>query len=108
MRETADDLAGAPAQGITMIGSLAERIPVWAPLTASNGPPTRLCTAGEPVAAGAGLLAAVRGGAAAADVMLPSAPVDPVRSDGTDAAYARFLRAARADPTSDDDFQGEA
>ncbi len=95
MRESADALAGSPAQSLTVLGSLAERLPVWAPLAAAAGTPTRRCTAAEPVAAGAALLAAVRAGAVPPHAVVPGEPVPALHSDGLDAAYARFIAAAR-------------
>ena len=107
MREAQDDLAGATARSVVVLGSLAERIPVWAPLTAASGVPTRLCTTAEPVAAGAGLLAAVRAGVAPPDAVLSTSAVDPARTVGLDAAYARFLQAALTDLDVSDTLQGE-
>lgn len=94
IRETADLLAGSPSTTVTMIGSLARRIPIWAPLTAASGPPTAMCAAEEPVAAGSALLAAVRASAVDPETTILSreqvAPLnDPVRDD----TYRRFRMA---------------
>lgn len=94
MRETADLLAGSPTTAVTMIGSLARRIRAWAPLTAASGPPTAVCTADEPVAAGAALLAAVRAGEAAHETtILARETVAPVDDPARDDTYRRFLAA---------------
>jgi xylulokinase len=93
MRETADALAGSPATGIAVLGSLAERIPAWPRLIAAGGVPTSLAAAGEPVAAGAALLAAVRQGEASAALTLSGATVAPADAPDLDNAYRRFLAA---------------
>jgi xylulokinase len=91
MRETADLLAGSQATEVTLIGSLAERIPVWAPLTAAAaGISTRIALTAEPVAAGAAILAAARAGVAPAPA-LSHEQVAPARTPGLDHAYRRFL-----------------
>jgi xylulokinase len=90
MRETADLLAGSQATEVTLIGSLAERIPVWAPLTAAAGVCTRIALTAEPVAAGAAILAAARAGVAPAP-SLSRRQVAPARTAGLDHAYRRFL-----------------
>lgn len=94
MRATADDLAGSPTTGVTVLGSLAERIAVWAPLTAAAGVPTWLCATAEPVATGAALLAGVRTGVASPDLALESHRVQPLHTAQFDDAYRRFLAAA--------------
>lgn len=93
MRETIDDLAGSRATEVTLLGSLAERIPAWAPLTATGGVATFRAAAAEPVAAGAALLAAVRAGAASPRVSLARDSVAPASAPDFDHAYRRFLDA---------------
>jgi xylulokinase len=93
MRQTADALAGSASTGITVLGSLAERIPAWPRLVAAAGIPTTLASAAEPVAAGAAMLAAVRQGEASASVALPGAVVAPTDAPELDDAYRRFLDA---------------
>ncbi|QEW01891.1 FGGY family carbohydrate kinase [Microbacterium lushaniae] len=93
MRETADDLAGSPAADVTVLGSLAARVPAWAPLVAAAGVPTHLCMLEEPVAAAAALLAAVRAGAASGALTLPRRPVAAAGAPGMRDAYRRFLTA---------------
>lgn len=105
MREAAGRHAGIPADRVILLGSLAARIPVWAPLTAAaavrtpdgpRGVPVARCATREPVAAGAALLAAVREGLAPADVALPVAEVAPASAPGLHVAYERFVSAATA------------
>jgi xylulokinase len=91
MREAVDAAAGSPATDLTLVGSLAETVPAWAPLAAAAGIRTRTTTSGEPVAAGAALLAAVRAGAASPDLMLACRDVAPAAAPGLDDAYRRFL-----------------
>lgn len=91
MREAIDALAGSTATEITLLGSLADRIPAWAPLTATAGVPTSITAAAEPVAAGAALLAAVRAGAASAHLSLTRHDVAPASAPDLDHAYRRFL-----------------
>lgn len=104
MRETADRLAGSPTTALTLLGSIARRVPVWAPLAAASGVPTMVCAADEPVAAGAALLAAVRSDAAAAETsVLPTAEATPIDDPALDDAYRRFLAAvgsAAVDPAT--------
>lgn len=90
MRETADLLAGSRTTEVTVIGSLAERIPVWAPLTAAAGIATRIAVTAEPVAAGAAILAAARAGVAPA-LPLSHELVTPARTPDLEHAYRRFL-----------------
>ncbi|MDQ7876393.1 FGGY family carbohydrate kinase [Microbacterium sp. QXD-8] len=94
MRETIDALAGSPARDVTVLGSLADRIPAWAPLTAAAGTPAFRAATTEPVAAGAALLAAVRAGAASDTVSLAREAVAPAQAPHLDHAYRRFLHAA--------------
>ncbi|MCP2635552.1 FGGY family carbohydrate kinase [Microbacterium sp. HD4P20] len=94
MRETIDAHAGSPSTDLTLLGSLADRIPPWAPLTGTAGIPAHRTTTGEPVAAGAALLAAVRVGAASPDLTLERTDVAPATAPGLDDAYRRFLDAA--------------
>ncbi len=95
MRTAMQRHAGVTADRIVMLGSLSERIPAWAGLAAAaSGTPVHRCTAAEPVAAGAALLAAVRAGLAADTVALESVAITPSRADGLPAAYDRFLAAA--------------
>lgn len=105
MREAAGRHAGIPADRVILLGSLAARIPVWAPLTAAaaartpdrpRGVAVARCATREPVAAGAALLAAVREGLAPADVALPVAEVAPASAPGLHDAYERFGSAATA------------
>jgi len=106
MRETADDLAGSPTTALTLLGSIARRVPVWAPVAAASGVPTVVCAADEPVAAGAALLAAVRSDEAAAETsVLPSSRVTRVHDPALDDAYRRFLAAAGAEALP---LQGES
>ena len=91
MREAIDALTGAPATRITLLGSLADRIPAWAPLTAAAGVPTSQTADAEPVAAGAALLAAVRAGAASPQLSLARHAVTPASAPDLDHAYRRFL-----------------
>lgn len=91
MREAIDALAGSTATEITLLGSLADRIPAWAPLTATARVPTFTTAAAEPVAAGAALLAAVRAGAASAHLSLARHDVTPASAPDLDHAYRRFL-----------------
>jgi xylulokinase len=97
MRETIDALAGDPASEVTLLGSLAERIRAWAPLTAAAGVPTHVATSGEPVAAGAALLAAVRRGEASPRLSLARARVAPADAPDLDDTYRRFLRTVTAE-----------
>lgn len=97
MRESADDLAGSPSTGVTVLGSLAERIPSWAPLIAASGLSTSLCAVAEPVAAGAALLAGVRAGIVPAGTTLRRAAVAPARDAGFEDIHRRFLAAASAE-----------
>jgi xylulokinase len=94
MREASDAYARSPATDIAVLGSLGGRIPAWIPLTGTAGLPTRRTIAAEPVAAGAALLAAVRAGAASADLMLAGEDVAPALAPGLDDAYRRFLATA--------------
>lgn len=91
MRETIDAHAGSASTDLTLLGSLADRFPSWAPLAATAGIPTRRTTCDEPVAAGAALLAAVRAGAASPDLTLERTDVAPATAPGLDDAYRRFL-----------------
>ena len=91
MRETIDAHAGSLSTDLTLLGSLADRIPSWAPLAATAGIPTHRTTTDEPVAAGAALLAAVRVGAASSDLTLERTDVAPATAPGLDDAYRRFL-----------------
>ncbi|WP_194420911.1 FGGY-family carbohydrate kinase [Microbacterium abyssi] len=94
MRETADEFAGSPTSVLTVLGSLAERIPIWAPLVATAHVPTRISTVDEPVAAGAALLAAVRSGEVAAGAaILPRTAVAPLHAPESDDIHRRFLAA---------------
>lgn len=93
MRETADDLAGAPCTSLVLLGSLAHRIPAWPALVAAALVPTRLATAAEPVAVGAALLAAVREQHASPDTTLATHAVAPPAAPGLDEAHDRFLAA---------------
>lgn len=97
MREAVDALAGSPATDITVLGSLAERIPAWAPLVAAAGVETFSAGTTEPVAASAALLAAVRRGEASADSALARDPVAPVNAPDLDDVYRRFLRTVLAE-----------
>lgn len=102
MRETADTLAGSPTTTLTLIGSMARRVSIWARLAAPPGGTTRLSTAEEPVAAGAALLAAVRSGLTApGTAILPHEPVTPVDDPARDDTYRRFLDAAIAPTPSE-------
>jgi xylulokinase len=94
MRETIDALVGSPARDVTVLGSLADRIPAWAPLIAAAGIPAFRTATTEPVAAGAALLAAVRAGEASATVSLAREAVAPAQAPHLDHAYRRFLEAA--------------
>ncbi|NLP86124.1 carbohydrate kinase [Microbacterium sp. CFH 90308] len=91
MREAIEIHAGSAATDLTLLGSLADRIPSWAPLAATAGIPTRRTTTDEPVAAGAALLSAVRAGAASPDLTLERTDVAPATAAGLDDAYRRFL-----------------
>ncbi|MBT2483809.1 MULTISPECIES: FGGY family carbohydrate kinase [unclassified Microbacterium] len=94
MRETADALAGSPTASLTLIGSLALHVPVWAPLAAASVPSAFRCTTGEPVAAGAALLAGVREGIASPDAsILPRGTVRPLHTPDGDGDHRRFLAA---------------
>lgn len=95
MRETADELAGSASSSLVVLGSLAHRIPAWAPLAATAGIPTRVAETAEPVAVGAALLAAVRAGAASAELTLAATAVVPARAPGLEDAHRRFLDAVR-------------
>lgn len=97
MRETTEVLAGSPATAMTVLGSLAARIPSWTPLVAASGVSTSLCTVTEPVAAGAALLAGVRAGVIAPDAALPLATVAPARVAGFEETYRRFLTAVSSE-----------
>ncbi|MFE1646647.1 L-fuculokinase [Microbacterium sp. P01] len=100
MRRTVERVTGARADRVVLLGSLTDRIPVWASLTAAMGTtPVRRCTSSEPVAAGAALLAAVRAGLAPEPAVLETEPVVPCRAEGLDAAYDRFVAHALSDPT---------
>jgi xylulokinase len=97
MREAIAGHAGAAEREVVLIGSLAHRLPAWAPLVAAlGGVPVRRCAAREPVASGAALLAAVRAGAVPAEVVLPSESVEPADAPGLGAAHRRFLDAVEA------------
>jgi xylulokinase len=97
MRDTIARHAGAAEQHVVLLGSLAHRIPAWAPLTAAlAGVPVSRCTAGEPVASGAALLAGARSEVLAADVALDRESVSPIEAPGLDAARRRFLDAVEA------------
>lgn len=101
MREAADELAGTSSTDITVIGSLAHRVPVWGPLIAAAGVPTSVCAAKEPVATGAALLAAVRAGEASAEVsMLARTEATPLSARGLENTYRRFLSAVTAEGES--------
>ncbi|WP_160150901.1 FGGY family carbohydrate kinase [Microbacterium timonense] len=91
MRETIDAVAGSPSRELTVLGSLADRIPAWAPLSAAAGIPTFRATTAEPVAAGAALLAAVRAGEASDRLSLARERVAPTQAPDLDRAYRRFL-----------------
>jgi xylulokinase len=91
VREVIDALSGSPARQVTLLGSLANRIPAWAPLTATAGVPTFATASAEPVAAGAALLGAVRAGAASAQLSLARQDVTPASAPDLDHAYRRFL-----------------
>ncbi|MFS0910755.1 FGGY family carbohydrate kinase [Microbacterium sp. 179-I 3D2 NHS] len=94
MRETLDRRTGAPTRELTVLGSLAQRIPVWAPWTAPTDAAVFVTTAAEPVAAGAALLAATRAGAASAEVaVLPRDRVVAIDDRDRDVTYRRFLAA---------------
>ncbi|WP_309104251.1 FGGY family carbohydrate kinase [Microbacterium sp.] len=97
MRESADTLAGAPSTHLTVLGSLAERIPSWAPLIAASGVSASLCSISEPVAAGAALLAGVRAEVIPADIVLPRAAVTPAGDAGFEDIHRRFLAAVSAE-----------
>lgn len=102
MRETADELAGSPTRALTVIGSLTERVPAWAPLIATAGVPTSVCSAEEPVAAGAAVLAAVRTDEAPIDArVLSCAKVEPLHAAGFDDTYRRFLAAVMPEVTTE-------
>lgn len=112
MREAAGRHAGISADRMVLLGSLAARIRVWAPLTAAaaartpsgpRGVAVARCATREPVAAGAALLAAVREGLAPADVALPVAEVAPTPAPGLHAAYERFVSAATTPPSHSQD-----
>lgn len=108
MREAADALAGSATASVVVLGSLAHRVPAWAPLAAASAPAAvRLAAIDEPVAVGAALLAAVRTAVAPATVALPAEPVVPAFARGLDDAYRRF-RAFAAEAVSDDPSEGEA
>ncbi|MDP3952667.1 FGGY family carbohydrate kinase [Microbacterium sp.] len=101
IRETADDLAGSPTSSLSVVGSLTERIPAWAPLIAAAGVPTSVCAEQEPVAAGAALLAAVRAGEARSDApVLECTKVTPSHGAGFEDTYRRFLAAVTAEGES--------
>lgn len=94
VREGTDVHAGTPTQELTLIGSLAARVPAWAPLAAASGVPTYRCTAEEPVAMGAALLAGVRSGALDPKAaVLPRIEVAPLRSTASDDIYRRYVNA---------------
>jgi xylulokinase len=95
MRAAIAGHAGRTADAVTLLGSLTDRIPAWAPLSAATAAvPVRRCATAEPGAAGAALLAAVRAGRAPESVALDTASVVPAVADGLDEAYRRFLDAA--------------
>ncbi|WP_220302354.1 FGGY family carbohydrate kinase [Microbacterium jejuense] len=94
MRETADLLAGSAATDLTVLGSLAQRVPSWAPLAAAAGTTTFTTACAEAVAAGAALLAAVRAGAASDQLSLARDHVVPASAPDLDHAYRRFLDTA--------------
>ena len=97
MREAIAGHAGAAERQIVLIGSLAHRLPAWAPLVAALAEvPVRRCAALEPVASGAALLAAVRAGAVPAEIVLPSESVGPADAPGLSAAHRLFLDAVEA------------
>ena len=97
MREAIARHAGAAEREIVLVGSLAHRLPAWAPLVAALGEvPVRRCAAQEPVASGAALLAAVRTGILPPEVALPSESVESAVAPGLRAAHRRFLDAVEA------------
>ncbi len=100
MREAIGRHAGGADDGAIMLGSLAHRIPVWAPLAAAaTGSGLHRCISAEPVATGAALLAAVREGLAAPDATLPTAPVTAAEAPGLADAYHGFLVAVGGETT---------
>lgn len=97
MRETADALAGSPTTALTLLGSIARRVPAWASLAAASAPPTHLTTVDEPVAAGAALLAGVRAGVIDPDTaVLPRDSVPDATSAALDGFHRRFLAAVHS------------
>ncbi|MCK6066504.1 MULTISPECIES: FGGY family carbohydrate kinase [Microbacterium] len=100
MRETADELAGDTSTDVTVLGSLADRVPAWAPLVAATGVTTHRSALHEPVAAAAALLSAVRAGAASDSLALPRRPVAAARAPGLTDAYRRFLAAVASEGES--------
>ena len=99
MREAIAGHAAAPERQIVLIGSLAHRHPRMgaARRRARQRCPVRRCTALEPVASGAALLAAVRAGAVPADAVL-AVRIRRARSThpASRTAHRRFLDAVEA------------
>jgi xylulokinase len=108
MRETADALAGSPTTALTLLGSIARRVPAWVSLAAASGTPTHVATVDEPVAAGAALLAGVRAGVIDPDTaVLPRARVPVAESAALDGFHRRFLAAVHSPaPTTTIPSQG--
>jgi xylulokinase len=89
-------LAGREPAGVTVLGSAVTANPAWLRIKARVMPvPLRAVTAGEPVAAGAALVAAARAGVVAEPPVLErqhvASDVPPTRYDG---AFAAFVTAA--------------
>ncbi len=96
LAEAVTEMAGDPPERVTLVGAAVLANPAWAALKASLADlPTDVCTAEQPVAQGAALLASVRAGAAPADATLPTRPVAPLPDDAAEAyrrRQAEFVR----------------
>lgn len=107
MREAMAAHTGASTERVVLLGSLVDRIPVWGPLAAAATDATVLrCTAAEPVAAAAALLAAVRTGLAAETSALDTVAVPACDATDLDDAYRRLIDAA-LQPRHPDPSEGE-
>lgn len=102
MRSAMQQHSGIAANHVVLIGSLADRIPAWAPLVGASdvatgqGGTVRRRGTQEPVATAAALLAAVRAELAADTIVLDTTEVTPSVAEGLDKAYDRFLAEALA------------
>lgn len=92
MREAINAVVGPSVGELSLLGSLAARVPAWAPLLASvDGSVIHRGLSVEPVAAGAALFAAVHEQLVDSAARLASVPVLPAFTPGLDAAYDKFL-----------------